>query len=351
VFPAPPNVSSQAKPTFWGSTLPGIRGATVMVLDVPREFYNSWAGWAQSTISCLPRRVRPLSTHCGSVSAAAELLEFSPLLGFSAHHSTDLIGLWACVGAAFHQVFWQPTKERGSAQRAPSGEAVPDGFTKLDPRMLQWGKGPFEQGALELLLAASSATCQVRVLPGPDLAMATEAAPHRLPPLFVHAYGKAKRRAHPLDGIRALPTAAQAIWGAGGASPMWKHAGVWQPIPGFRLDVQGMAPHCAREVPGLRWSREDPPRTRQELSLYSHLLEPEPPEPSPDWHASFLDAPRGSAYAYPTATDLWWVPVSQPLSSTVMEAVEAADHLKFSWLLHGSAFCGTSGTGALAQPG
>ena len=198
--------------------------------------------------------------------------------------------------------------------------------------MLQWGKGPFEQGALELLLAASSVTCQVRVLPGPDLAMATEAVPHRLPPLFVHAYGKAKRLVGQLDGIRALPTAAQAIWGAGGASPMWKHAGVWQPIPGFRLDVQGMAPHCAREAASPIWTRTDPLRARQEVSLYSHLLDPAPPVDAPSWLPAYLEATGRLTRDYLTAADLGWVPVGHSHPSAVMEAVEASSRFQFRQL-------------------
>ena len=95
IFPAPPNVSPKAPPAFWEEALPDVRGAAVMVPDVPPTFFECWAGWALHTIARLPEQVQPMSDECGSVSAAAELLEFSPLLGFAARHSTDLIALWA----------------------------------------------------------------------------------------------------------------------------------------------------------------------------------------------------------------------------------------------------------------
>ena len=95
VFPAPPNVPSKAPPSFWDKALPDVSGAAVMVPDVPPRFYECWAGWALTTIACLPRQVHPLSDESGSVSAAAELLEFSPLLGLAAtlHRPHRVVGL------------------------------------------------------------------------------------------------------------------------------------------------------------------------------------------------------------------------------------------------------------------
>ena len=75
-----------------------------------------------------------------------------------------------------------------------------------------------------------------------------------------------------------------------------------------------------------------PPRTRQEVSLYSHLLAPVPQVDAPDWlHEHLMTAGRLTRYS-PTAADLAWVPVAYAHPSAVMEAVEASDRFRFRQL-------------------